>query len=105
MSDEEKDIERLLKMRILGEDVLVEWEFARDEYAGTNILRLEDAKRWQYTGVVISVGPKVKDVKPGDRVLFEQYCRPETYVFSKRRFAQILEKDCMMIIPERTVVA
>ncbi len=101
---ENEDLARLLKMKLLRNDVLVEWEEARDTYGPSTILRPDTHKARHYTGMVISIGPDVWDVKIGDRVFFDQFSRPERYDFDGKRYAQITENDCMAILPLRAEV-
>lgn len=83
--------------------VLLEWEFGRDEYIGTKILRSEGAsKERYYTGNVIAVGPLVnEDIQPEKRVFFNQFCGPERIDFEGKRYAFIYDFDAYCILPLR----
>lgn len=59
-------------MRVLGDRVLIEADKAPEKSA-SGIYMVEDWKSVPPWGVVLEVGPKVVEVKKGDRVLFERY--------------------------------
>lgn len=106
MSEKEvlSDMSRLLKMKLLRNDILIEWEPARDTYARSGLIRPDTHKEMHYTGTIINRGPYVYDVKVGERVFFDRFSRPERFDFDGRRFALITESACMLIIPSRAEI-
>ena len=101
------DLERLLSMKLLRNDVLVEWEEAPEFYnprAKAKIARPDGAPMERhYTGIVISKGPFVVDIEIGYRVFFDQFGRPERFDLEGRRFALLAEDALLMRIPKREV--
>lgn len=94
--------ERKIDLIPLESRMLIEWERGEDAFKGTTILRPEGAsKERYYTGIVMSIGPKVFDVKIGERVFFDQFCGPERIDFENKRYALIWEKDAYCTIPLR----
>lgn len=94
--------DRRIDLTPLEDRVFIEWETGQNEYEGTKILRAEgSSKERYYTGMVISVGPKVKDLVAGDRVFFDQFCGPERIDFEYKRYALIWEKDIYCTLPLR----
>ena len=72
--------DRPIDIQPFDDRVLIEWEEAPETFlnAGrkTNILTAGTAKTRHYTGIVIALGPEVKDLRVGDRVFFNQFCSP-----------------------------
>ena len=59
-------------MRVLGDRVLIEADKPREK-TDSGLLIAEDWKSLPPLGTVLEVGKEVKEVKKGDRVLFERY--------------------------------
>lgn len=60
------------KVTPIGNRILIR-PSASDEMSAGGILIPETARPRSNRGEVIAVGPKVKDVKPGDHVVFSKY--------------------------------
>lgn len=90
----------------LKENVFLEWEQAPDLYDGTDILRPSSYKAMYFTGTVVAVGPDVKNMKPGDRVFFDQFCGVEKLQENEKRYAFVRMGDVYCNgIPKREKVA
>ena len=97
--------EREIDLTPLEDRILIEWEYGDDVYTGTNISRAEgSAKERYYTGIILAVGPKVKDpenITIGQRIYFNQFCGPERITFENKRYAMIWEDDARCVVPLR----
>lgn len=94
--------DRPIDITPLEDRIFIEWEFGQEEFKGTNILRPEgSSKERYYTGVVQSIGPKVEEIKVGERIFFNQFCGPERIEFENKRYAMIYEKDAYCVVPLR----
>ena len=93
---------RCIDLTPLEDRVLIEWETGQDCFSGTSIKRPEgSAKERYFTGIIVSVGSKVKEIGIGERVFFDQFCGPERIDFQDKRYALIWERDAYCIIPAR----
>lgn len=101
------DFQRLMEMRLLRNDVLIEWEEAQGyvKCGKISLVRPDTYRETHYTGTVVNVGPDVKDVEVGDRIFFDQFGRPERFDFDGRRFALLAESAILAKVEERTEVA
>lgn len=61
----------------LNDKIFIEWEEAKKEYWTNGLIRPENYRKAHYTGIVISIGPDVKEVNIGERVFFDQF--PDNY--------------------------
>lgn len=59
-----------MKYRVLGERVLIQRDPPEED---GHILMPHNVKKKPKTGIVLSVGPNIKEVKVGDRVAFNEY--------------------------------
>lgn len=91
-----------IDIKPLDNRILIEWEFGRDEYIGTTILRSEGAsKERYYTGVVMAIGPDAKEIEVGQRIFFNQFCGPERIDYNGKRYAMIYDDHAYCVLPLR----
>ena len=100
---EKSDLQRLLDMKLLRNDVLIEWEEAQKMCKGV-IIRPDTYREAHYTGTVIIVGPDVWGVEVGDRIFFDQFGRPERFDFEGRRFALLADAAILAKVEKRVEV-
>jgi len=82
--------------------IFIDWEYALAEYKGTNILCAPGtAKERHFTGIVVSVSDTVEEVSIGDRVFFDQFCRPKKIVQGDKRFLFLYEGSIFCTLPKR----
>lgn len=81
--------------------IFLEWEFAAAFFGGTQILRPDSYKEMSHTGLILSVGPDVKQARIGDRVQFDQFSGVEKLQEGAKRYTIISEKVLYMILPKR----
>lgn len=96
--------EKAEEVQAIGESIFLSWDFATAEYGKTGIIRPVTHEKMHYTGNVISVGEGVYDVRPGDRIFFDQFSNPGKFQDGAKRYAFIREQDALAIIPERVEV-
>lgn len=95
---------KLKAMKALSDEVIIEWEFTPPTYEKTNLIRPDQYTGFQFTGIVVNVGPSVsQDIQIGDRVFWDQYCQPKKYEDweSGKRFAIIREYQCIAKVDKR----
>lgn len=100
------------KFRPLGDRILVQWQYHNDEISAGKItlLKPEHYKKLKYTGVVISVGPRVEcpEIQPGVRLLFDQFSNFEKFFDQELgRLALISEREqasAFAVIPPRAKI-
>ena len=93
--------ESLIDLELFDNRVFLEWEEAKEIHEGTKLLRAPSMMERHYTGTVLSVGPKVWDVKVGMRVFFDQFCSPKKVDYMSKRYALVKEYDVYCECPER----
>lgn len=99
------------KFKPMGDRILLQWEHHPDELTvgKVSLLRPDTFKKQKYTGIVLSVGPKVDpEIKPGMRLIFDQFSDFQKF-FDKQlgRLALIDESkqgSCFAIIPLRAKI-
>lgn len=93
------------EVQAISDNIFLSWDFATTEYGKSGILRPVTHEKMHYTGSVISVGEGVYDVRPGDRIFFDQFSNPGKFQDGEKRYAFIREHpDAIAIIPERAEV-
>lgn len=80
---------------------LAEWVVAQPEAAqektASGIYLPENAKEKPKTAVVVAVGPKVKDVKVKDRILYKEYSTTEVKMDSDE-YLLVKEEDILATV-------
>lgn len=101
------DLQRLTEMRLMRDEVLIEWEESQGyiKLGKISLVRPDTHREAHYTGTVMSVGPDVGDVEVGDRVFFDQFCGPERFDFEGRRFALLSAGSLLAKVDKRVEVA
>lgn len=88
------------------DNVFLEWEMSQSFFEGTNIARPESTKEMHYTGVVVAVGPDVKECAVGDRVFFDQFGGVEKFQENEKRYGFVKDEAIWMSgLPKRKEVA
>lgn len=79
----------------LKENVFLEWEFKTKVYPGTNIVIPDTHQELHFTGIVVAIGPDVKEIIIGDRVFFDQFASAGVEKFQEdgKRYAFVKAGD------------
>ncbi len=79
----------------LKDNVFLEWEFKTQYYHGTSIVIPGTHQEMHYTGIVVAIGPDVKEVVIGDRVFFDQFASAGVEKFQEdgKRYAFVKAGD------------
>lgn len=85
-----------MEFKPLNERVLIEPKQAEEKTAG-GIYIPDTAKEKSQQGKVLAIGPEVKDVKPGDIVVFESFAGTEIGLEGKKMMILKI-KDILGII-------
>jgi len=103
---ENTDLCRLLEMKLMRNDVLIEWEESQGyvKCGKIKLVKPDQYREAHYTGTVISVGRDVWGVEVGDRIFFDQFGRPERFDFEGRRFALLSESAILAKVDKRVEV-
>lgn len=91
-------------IQAIGDCIFLSWDFAPSHYGKTGIIRPVAHEKMHYTGTVLSVGEGVYDVRPGDRIFFEQFSNPGKFQDGDKRYAFIHELDAIALVPDRVEV-
>ena len=97
------DVEKVKE--VIGDNLLCEWESAREDLLQGKLVRPETQRERHYTGIILKRGINVEDadLREGERVLWEQFSGFEKYQSNdgKKRYAFVKEGACLAIIPKR----
>lgn len=83
-------------MKALGDNVILKEEITEEKSASGIILDTVH-KDLPQTGTVISTGPKVQEVKEGDKVVFRKYA-PDILKENKEEYLVVRESDIMAVL-------
>lgn len=80
----------------LGDRVVAEREVAPTQTA-SGLYLPDDAKEKPVTATVLAVGPEVKNVKPGDKILYKEYSTTEVTI-SNHEYLLVKEEDILATV-------
>lgn len=84
------------------DNVFLEWETSQSIYEGTMLIRPDGFREMHYTGMIVAIGPDVKECRVGDRVFFDQFGGVEKFQEDDNRYGFVKEDAIYCTgLPER----
>lgn len=97
------DTQRQPMPRPIKDQVVIRQDPCQDRVGKLGILFAPQGEEtWPNTGTVVSVGPEVKDVAAGERVMFQR--KPDSALIPDHREGGPPEWKDLIIIPEGNVI-
>lgn len=95
--EEESDINQTFY--VLNNGVVI--AFTAETVTESGVILTKDADQTaEDPQLVLSVGPMVKDIVPGDKVIIRLSARPETFKYNKRKYLMFREHDILCVVPK-----